>query len=109
MGPYPDPKYYGHDYISEEDRTELLEWLTERKDEVFDFRQEMEEYCRSDVDILRQACVKFRELLMHAMGEEREVVTEKEKKETKFVSTPIAKRSPSDCKDKYMYSKASIQ
>ena len=29
----------------------------------------MLDYCRSDVDILRQACLKFRELLMSATGD----------------------------------------
>lgn len=33
---------------------------------VFDFRKEMLEYCRSDVDILRRACLKFKNLLWDA-------------------------------------------
>ena len=52
----------------------------ERKDEVFDFRKEMLEYCRSDVDILRQTCLKFRELLMSATGVQREVINDKGKR-----------------------------
>ena len=67
------------------ERKELLEWLSERKDEVFDFRKELLEYCRSDVDILRQACLKFRELLMSATGMQREVINEKEMKWFKAV------------------------
>ena len=54
VGPYPEATYYGHDFMGEKERNELLEWLSERKDEVFDFRKEMLEYCRSNVDILRQ-------------------------------------------------------
>ncbi|XP_060564754.1 uncharacterized protein LOC132723964 [Ruditapes philippinarum] len=85
VGPYPDAQCYGHDFMSEKERAELLVWLSERKDDVFDFRKEMLDYCRSDVDILRQACLKFRELLMSATGERIEVVNEKGKKEKTWV------------------------
>ena len=34
-------------------------------DALFDFRREMEEYCRSDVDILRQGCACFRQELIN--------------------------------------------
>ena len=47
----------------------------------------MLEYCRSDVDILRQACLKFRELLMSATGVQREVINDKGKKEMKWFGT----------------------
>ena len=30
---------------------------------VFDFKKELEEYCRSDVDILRSCCLKFKQLM----------------------------------------------
>lgn len=45
----------------------------------------MLDYCRSDVDILRQACLKFRGLLMSATGERIEVVNAKGKKEKTWV------------------------
>ena len=32
---------------------------------IFDFRREMEEYCRSDVDILRRGCACFRRELIN--------------------------------------------
>ena len=54
VGPYPDATFYGHGFMGEKGRNELLEWLSEGKYEVFDLRKEMLEYCRSDVDILRQ-------------------------------------------------------
>ena len=57
----------------EKERKELLAWLSERKDNVFDFRKEMLQYCRSDVDILRQACLTFRELLMSSTGEQKKL------------------------------------
>ena len=33
-----------------------------QNDYVFDFKQEILSYCRSDVDILRRCCLEFREL-----------------------------------------------
>ena len=50
----------------------------------FVFRKEMLEYCRNDVDILRQACLKFRKLLMSATGVQRELISDKGKKEMKW-------------------------
>ncbi|MCG8048774.1 MAG: DNA polymerase [Candidatus Thiodiazotropha taylori] len=69
VGPYPEPHFYGCDFMGSGEREECLGWLDSKKGTVFDFRKEMLEYCRSDVDILRQACLKFRELLMSATGE----------------------------------------
>ena len=84
VGPYPDAKDYGYDFMGEKERIELVEWLKQRKCEVFDFRKEILEYCRSDVDILRQACLKFRHLLMNATGEEKEVINGKGKTEKRW-------------------------
>ena len=46
------------------EREKFLEWHTELKENnyVFDFQQEILNYCRSDVDILRRCCLEFREL-----------------------------------------------
>jgi hypothetical protein len=85
VGPYQDAPCYIHDFMYEKERAELLVWLSDRKDDVFDFRGEMLDYCRNDVDILRQACLKFRELFMSATGERIEVVNEKGKKEKTWV------------------------
>ena len=68
LGPYPDPKYYGCNFMGNEEREECLAWLKSKENCVFDFKKEMLDYCQSDVDILRQACLKFRELLMSATG-----------------------------------------
>lgn len=47
-----------------DDRKKFLIWYNEHKGYRFDFRQELLEYCRSDVDILKQCCLKFRENFM---------------------------------------------
>ena len=68
VGPYPDRKAYGADFMSTGDRTSFIRWHEEKtkSGDVFDFRREMADYCRSDVDSLRRACLQFRELMMEA-------------------------------------------
>ena len=65
-GVYPEPHYYGVDFMSSKDREQFLIWFESMQGQTFNFRNEMEAYCRSDVDILRQACLCFRNLLMEA-------------------------------------------
>ena len=55
--------------MGNEEREKCLAWLESKENCVFDFKKEMLIYCQSDVDILRQACLKFRELLMSATGD----------------------------------------
>ncbi len=85
VGLYPEPKYYGHEFMSSKERDEFLTWHDQNKDKEFDFRKEMYEYCRSDVDILRQSCLKFRHLLMSSTGVQVESIDENGKKQTKWV------------------------
>ncbi|MCG8622527.1 MAG: DNA polymerase [Proteobacteria bacterium] len=69
----PDMKYYDPDSMSKGRREEFFQWYEQHKNEPFDFQKEMKEYCVSDVDILLQACWKFRELLRKQTGVEKEV------------------------------------
>ena len=48
--------------MSAKDRNEFFKWYNIKVESgaVFDFRREMEEYCRSDVDILRRGYACFR-------------------------------------------------
>ena len=47
------------------DREAFLVWHKEQRDNgyVFNFKEEIVKYCRSDVDILRKCCMEFREML----------------------------------------------
>ena len=73
-GPYPDPSYYGYDYMSTKDRTQFLKWHQDQQDTIFDFQKEMLEYCRSDVMILVQACMKFRDLMINLTKQSEYVI-----------------------------------
>ena len=56
--------------MNTKERQEFLAWYNQltNEDFVFDFEQEIEEYCRSDVDILRRCCLKFKELMEKTCG-----------------------------------------
>ena len=66
VGPLPDPITYGANYMSTSDRAAFLQWHEgkTRSGAVLHLKKEMEEYCRSDVDILRRACLQFRNLML---------------------------------------------
>lgn len=68
VGPYPPVETYGPDAMTVEGRKEFHAWYDSKIDSkaVFDFQREILEYCRSDVDILRRACLKFKNLLWEA-------------------------------------------
>lgn len=68
VGPYPEPEAYGARFMSTDARAKFLKWHEEKteSDSVFDFKNEIETYCRSDVDILRRACLQFRQLMLDA-------------------------------------------
>ena len=69
----PDKKFYGPDTMGKERRREFLKWYEEHENDNFGFLEEMEEYCISDVDILLQACWKFRHLLKCQTGRKTEI------------------------------------
>ena len=69
----PEMHYYDPDSMSKERRTEFLAWYEEHRNQLFDFQKEMKEYCISDVDILLNACCKFRELVKSATGVKEEI------------------------------------
>ena len=59
--------------MSKDRRNEFLDWYKIHRNDQFDFQKEMQEYCISDVDILLQACWKFRQLLKSQTGEKTQV------------------------------------
>ena len=62
-GCMPCKNDYGFNKMKPDERTKFLKWYDERVNEnyVFDFKKEIVEYCRSDVDILRTGIMKLRE------------------------------------------------
>ena len=64
VGPIPPSPYYNPNGMSPNEREKFLEWHNDLKENnyIFNFKQEILTYCRSDVDILRRCCLEFREL-----------------------------------------------
>ena len=69
-GKYPSPEFYCPDYMSSDERAEFLVWYKDKIDrgEQFDLQKEIVEYCQSDVHILRNACLRFREIILSITG-----------------------------------------
>ena len=63
VGTIPSKKHYGYNQMKPDERTKFLKWYEEhvRENYVLDFKKEILEYCRSDVDILRRGIMKRRE------------------------------------------------
>lgn len=72
VGRYPDPQYYGIDYMSSDERKKFLEWYKTKENEIFNFKKEIQKYCKSDVDILRRGCLAFRNLLIKSTTMKKE-------------------------------------
>ena len=68
MGPLPDSWYYDPGNMKDSKRADFYKWYTQQQGKQFDFKKELLEYCRSDVDILCKACLKFEELLDQVTG-----------------------------------------
>lgn len=66
VGAIPDAKFYSPDTMKPKARKEFMEWYQDQivNNVVFDNQVELEKYCTMDVSILRQACLKFRSLLI---------------------------------------------
>ena len=64
----PDQKFYNPDDMYPEKREEFLQWYAANKHKGFDLQKEMLDYCISDVTILQEACMKFRELVLTETG-----------------------------------------
>ncbi|KAK7580532.1 hypothetical protein V9T40_001161 [Parthenolecanium corni] len=62
VGPMPPAECYSPDRMKSDARATFLKWYEDRLAEnyVFDMDRELEEYCDSDVDILRRSCLELR-------------------------------------------------
>jgi hypothetical protein len=65
-GEYPDPIFYGCNSMSVKGRADFFTWYTEKIEEgvLFNYKTHLLQYCINDCDILRKACLIFRELFL---------------------------------------------
>ncbi|KAJ8914447.1 hypothetical protein NQ315_011388 [Exocentrus adspersus] len=64
VGPLPAIEYYSPDSMKIEERQKFLDWHKQHENDKFDLRKELIEYCISDVEILTEACRKFRQQML---------------------------------------------
>ena len=71
-GPMPESHCYGANKMMPKTRADFMKWYKAevQKGVEFDLDAELLRYCRLDVKILEQACVKFRELFMQVTSME---------------------------------------
>ena len=60
VGKTPALRYYGIDQFNTADREDFIRWHDGVKGNWFDFEKELLDYCKNDVKILSEACLKFR-------------------------------------------------
>ena len=70
VGRIPDLEFYDPDGMMQNRKNELLQWHAEqvRRNVQFHFKQEIEQYCKSDVQLLKQGCRKFQEEFQREAG-----------------------------------------
>ena len=68
VGPLPALRYYDPNGMKEPLRTQLIEWHKAHENDVFDFAKEIHEYCKSDVQLLKSGCIKFRNAFITDTG-----------------------------------------
>ncbi|XP_023194843.1 uncharacterized protein LOC111609654 isoform X1 [Xiphophorus maculatus] len=61
VGVFPPLDSYGVKLMNPDERQKITDWYGEASKGIFDFEKESLHYCKNDVDILFQGCVKFRE------------------------------------------------
>ena len=70
MNNLPNIKFYDPDSMSNERREEFMKWYDLHKNDYFDFAKEIHDYYVSDVKILMEGCMKFRNLVKCITGEQ---------------------------------------
>ena len=64
IGNYPEKVDYGYIEMTKANKKLFDEWYDTTKNMVFNFKEEMHKYCKSDVDILRRGCLQLKELFV---------------------------------------------
>ena len=66
VGSYPEKEYYGVSMMSEEETQNFNDWYNDKitRKVVFNFQDEIDHYCRLDVNILREGCLQYRNLML---------------------------------------------
>ncbi|XP_055918297.1 uncharacterized protein LOC129950379 [Eupeodes corollae] len=64
VGKLPALEFYSPNTMKTEELEVFLKWYGEHKNDIFELQRELLEYCISDVNILTEACLKFRRFFL---------------------------------------------
>jgi hypothetical protein len=64
VGPLPAKKHYGYDQMSKDERDKFISWYEDHRNDTFDMKRDILEYCISDVQILKEGCEAFRRVFI---------------------------------------------
>lgn len=62
IGKYPEKHLFRSEYFSQEKKKDFDLWYESLKDQEFNFKRELEDYCWSDVELLAAGCIRFSEI-----------------------------------------------
>jgi hypothetical protein len=62
IGPIPDKHFYGPENMNPKVNKAFNEWYDKQGDILFNFKEEMIKYCKSDVEVLARGVLKFRQI-----------------------------------------------
>ncbi len=60
VGPYPSKEHYGYLTMSDHEREKFDRWYESVEGQIFDFKKQLAMYCKNDVVLLREGCIKYR-------------------------------------------------
>ncbi len=65
IGLIPAKKYYTPQFFNSSKRKEFELWYDEQKNKIFNFKEELIQYCISDVKLLKESILSFRENILN--------------------------------------------
>ena len=68
VGKLPSIEYYDPNFMGEKERENFFVWYNKNKDKEFTFKNELEDYCKSDVNILMRCVMTFRDIFKEISG-----------------------------------------
>ncbi len=60
VGPYPSKELYRYHTMSDSDQAKFDRWYESVAGQVFDFKKQLGMYCKNNVVLLREGCMKYR-------------------------------------------------
>lgn len=70
VGDVPNRSFYGYDQMNDKDKKEFDQWYAQEcieKKGIWSNRDELLSYCKMDVVLLKEGCMKFRKLVMESV------------------------------------------